>query len=63
MQALAEYRNPKKRSFTAIRQANIAEQQVVNSIGARDDSGKAEEAEIRAESAGAGGAAEKRLPG
>jgi len=29
MLALAEYRRPRRKSFTAIRQANIAEQQIV----------------------------------
>jgi hypothetical protein len=46
MLALADYRRPTRRSFTAIRQANIAEQQVVNSRGDTDAIEEEEKAEI-----------------
>ena len=49
MLALAEYRRPTRRSFTAIRQANIAEQQVVNSSGDSDAIREEEKAEISAD--------------
>jgi hypothetical protein len=63
MLALAEYRRPRGRSFTAIRQANIAGQQVVNSRGDSNAVREEKRGEISVEQEGTGGAAERGLPG
>jgi hypothetical protein len=63
MLALAEYRRPRGRSFTAIRQANIAGQQVVNSRGDSDVIREEEKAEISPEQEWPGGPARGSLPG
>jgi hypothetical protein len=62
MLALAEYRRPRRRTFTAIRQANIAGQQVVTSSSPVENRNEEQnKAKVSAQPKGIGGAAEKRL--